>query len=1186
MKVHRFQLVVGILVAVCSCMFSYRLLAQSTSTGALTVTVTDPSGGSVPGAEVMVSNASGLSRTEVTASNGSYTFTLLPPGTYTVSVTANGFKTARALNVVVDITETHVLEEKLEIGSNAQQVTITSEVQTVQTESSTLGTVVGSVSMTELPLVTRNYTQILGLTPGVLADVYNATALGRGSQPTYVDGLDNISNTYQEDGALVNNYASAVPADPANFFGSIPIPSPDAIQEFKVQTSLFDAGYGRNTGGNVDVITKSGSNELHGSAFEFLRNDAFNANGFFPNELGVRRGKLEQNQFGGTLGGPAIKNKLFWFGSYQGTKQINGVAVQGSSTVVLPPQLTNDRSAATLGSEFCTVPTYSPSGTSNPASDQVACTGANINPVALAILNTKLPASQGGGYMIPTPTDIITLANGTHVGEAAFSIPARFSENQALFNLDYVINPKNTLSGRYFYSFSPQTQAFTNGGGQPAGSGIRVLGGNQLALGKLTTILTNNLVNEARFSSYYIRASINSLDPVTASSVGTETAAPYYNLMPVLNFASFAGYASIGGTTVDSARPPQQFYEWSDQISWSHGRHTIRAGYDEQDVNWFQTITSFNRGTMYFRTFSDFLLGMSAAENGTTLSNIYEAGATVVEPQPGTINLNKEHNLNFFGQDDFKVNSRLTLNLGLRWEYDGTAYDSNYVNQGVNPVYALDELVPFPTAAGTLSGYTVANSAIGAIPPGVLRRNVNLLTYGHAPLDNFSPRIGFAWQPIGDEGKLVVRGGYGIFYNLIMGNTFEIEINNNPPSTAPFTYVGTQNALSQLSDPYNPLPSLGFGGFVRTPTSALSQNGLAPNITTPYVESYNLNTQYEVAPSWVIQVGYAGSHAVHIETGRALNEAVLATATTPVNCDGPDGCITTNTAANAQLRTPVLGLRSGGFTEAGNWGWSIYNSLQASVTKTMRNGLQFQASYTYGRSFTDVVGVNLQGGVAGTVDSNDPNNLSQAKGPSDFNRPQRLIVNYIYRFPNIKSDEIVAQKLLTGWSLSGVTTAQSGQPITFIDTAAGAVYGGFETTTPRAELCAGATYSEIPTSGSTVSRLNNYFNSAGIFCPPPIIGQIGGVGGATGYGDSKRGQLLGPGQFNWDIAIVKNTKVGGLREDASLEFRAEFFNAFNHSDFVNPGSTLTNGVPNSSFGVISNTSVGPRIMQFALKYLF
>jgi hypothetical protein len=937
----------------------------------------------------------------------------------------------------------------------------------------------------------------------------------------------------------------------------------------------------------VDIVTKSGTNSIHGDAFEFFRNDVFNANGFFQNRLGVKRGKLEQNQYGFTLGGPAIKDKLFWFGSYQGTKQINGVAAVGSATVSLPPQLTNDRSAATLGAEFCTVPTFTPSGTPNPASDQVACNGSNINPVALTLLNRKLPASLGGGYVIPTPTSIATLGSGKQVGQAAFSIPARFTENQALFNLDYVINSKNTLSGRYFYAIAPQNQAFTNGGGQPPGSGIAVLSGDQFVLGKLASTLTSNLLNEARFSSYYIRASINSLDPLTASSVGTQTAASYYNLIPVFSFG-LAGYTSIGGTIADQGRPPQLIYGWSDQISWAHGKHTVRAGYDERYVHMQGLITSFNRGTLSFQTFSDFLLGQSAAQNGTALSNIYESSATVVEPPNGTLNLNRENSLSLFAQDDYKVNRRLTFNLGLRWEYVGSAFDSNSpLNGGPNPIYALDETVPFPTAAGTLVGYTVAHDYAGAVPAGVLRRSSNLLTYGHQPLDNFSPRIGFAWQPLGTPGKFVVRGGFGIFYNTIQGNSWEIGINTNPPSTAPLTYIGAQNALATLSNPFNPSVSVGgFNSFYRTPTSNVTQNGADPNMRTPYVESYNLNVQYEVKPSWVVQLGYSGSHGVLIQTGRAFNEAVLATASTPVNCGGPSGCITTNTAQNASLRTPVLGLRPGGFSSAGNWGYSMYSALQASLQKTMKNGLQLQASYTYGRSFTDVVGVNIQGGIAGTVNSNDPNDLHQSKGPSDFNRPQRFIVNYVYNLPGFKGNEAVAQKLLTGWSVSGVTTVQSGQPITFIDSGAGAVYGGFELSTARAQLCPGAKYSQILSSGGIESRLNHYFNSAGVFCAPPIIGQVGGVGGATGYGDSKRGPVLGPGQFNSDFALAKDTKVGGLREDASLEFRAEVFNVFNHAQFSIPGSTLNNGVPNGSFGVITTTSVGPRIMQFALKYVF
>ncbi|MGD0304071.1 MAG: carboxypeptidase regulatory-like domain-containing protein, partial [Candidatus Acidiferrales bacterium] len=509
---------------------------QTSVTGALTVVVNDSQGGSVAGANITLTNiATGEVKTQITDASGSYTFPLLSPGNYKLTISATGFKSVTVPSVTAAVTETRVITQNLEVGSIDQQVVVTEAEQAVQTESSTLGNVVTAQEMTGLPLVTRNYTQILALSPGVTADVYNATQLGRGSQPTYVNGLDNISNNYQQDGVSISNYASSTPQDPASFYGAIPIPSPDAIEEFKVQTSLFDAGYGRNPGGNVNVVTKTGGNDLHGSAFEFFRNDALNANGWFQKRAGNPRGKLEQNQFGGVMGGAIKKNKLFWFGSYQGTKQINGVATQGSSTVTLPSQLTDNRSAAAIGAAFCPANnpigapgaryayTYNPSGAMNPAGDQVACDGSNINPVALNLLNAKLP---DGTFVIPTPQTVLNPTSASAVGFSSFSVPARFTENQALFNLDYVINSKNTLSGKYFYAYAPQTQDFANANGQPPGSGISVLSGDQLFIGKLTSTITNNLVNEVYFSNYYIRASIDSNDPITASSMGTQTAAP------------------------------------------------------------------------------------------------------------------------------------------------------------------------------------------------------------------------------------------------------------------------------------------------------------------------------------------------------------------------------------------------------------------------------------------------------------------------------------------------------------------------------------------------------------------------------------------------------------------------------------------------------------------------------------
>jgi Carboxypeptidase regulatory-like domain/TonB-dependent Receptor Plug Domain len=1163
------------------------LWGQTAGTGALTVMVTDSTAAVIPAAQITLTNlASGEAKTQKTDSSGSHTFALLLPGAYSVNIDAPGFKSTVISSIQVDVAETHVLTQPLEIGSSEQRVVVTSEAPILSSESSTLGNVVDSKAVVGLPLATRNYTQLLALSPGVVADVYNATQLGRGSQPSYVNGIDNVSNNYQEDGISISNYASATPQDPASFYGSIPIPSPDAIQEFKVQTGGFDAGYGRNAGGNVDVVTRTGGNDVHGSLFEFLRNDALNANGFFQNQTGQPRGKLEQNQFGGVIGGPFIKNKLFWFGSYQGTRQINGVAVQGSSTVTLPEQLTNNRTAASIGAAFCPPNnpqgssgaryafTYNPSGAINPASDQVACDGSNLNPVALNLLNAKL---ADGTFVIPTPQTILSPGSPQAVGFASFSSPARFSEDQVLFNLDYTLSPKNTLSGRYFFSYGTQSQDFNNTNGQPPGSGITTLSGNQLFIGKLTSAISSNLVNEARFSSYYIRASINSLDPVRASAVGTQTAASYYDLMPVVNFT---GLFTFGGSTVDQAKAPQQYFEWADQVSWNHGRNTVRFGYDQQRVNWSQNVPSFNRGSLSFQTFADFLLGESAAQNGTSLSNIYESTATIQEPNPGTINNNFVNLPSAFIQDDLKATKYLTFNLGLRWEYNGTLYDSNSAtNGGTNPVYDLDATVPIPPVTGTYAGYTVAKSYKGALPAGIMRRGVDLLTYSHASFKNFAPRIGLAFQPIPSNSNFIVRAGYGIFFNTLMGNIFEVELNGNPPSTAPLTYIGPVNALANWANPFNPLPSLGFSSFLRTPTSELSQKGLDPNLETPYTQSYDANIQYEFAPSWAFDLGFAGSHTVHTVTGRALDEPVLATATAPVNCGAPAGCITTNTVANAKQRVPVLGLAPGGFASAGNWGYGNYNSIQAAIRKRFSYGLQMQASYTYGRAFTNVVGVNLQGGVAGSVNTNDPNDLSQSYGPADYNRPQRFIVNYVYTFPAFHNGNGFLGRALTDWSVSGLTTAQSGLPVTFTDPRGGGVYGSFSSS--RAQFCPGASYSQVMTPGSVRSRLSNFFN-ASAFCTPPVIGVVNGVGGATGYGNTGRNVLFGPGQFSSDIAILKNTKVGGLRESGVVEFRAELFNAFNHAMFSNPGVAVST----ASFGVISSTSAGPRIIQFGLKYRF
>ncbi len=359
------------------------LLGQTQTTGAIAGRIVDPTDAAVMQATVKItSGATGAESTVSSDQNGNYRFSLLSPGKYTVSYSAPGFKTEVSSNVTVTVTETSTLNAKLSLGQQQETVSVDAQGALLQADNATLGTTVQGTTIQALPLAGRNYTQVLTLSGGVVGAVNNAAELGRGTIDVYVNGASNISNNFVMDGVDINNFGSGRGGDFVQQ-GGIPIPSPDAIEEFRIQTTLYDAGFGRDAGANVEVLTRSGTNHFHGAAWEFVRNNIFNANDTFFKALGNPRPDLKQNQFGATIGGPILHDKLFFFGSYQGTRQINGLSSSSSSQNILPA-LTNDRSAAGIGAAAC--------GTSTAAGGvQVACDGSNINPVALKLLSLKNP---------------------------------------------------------------------------------------------------------------------------------------------------------------------------------------------------------------------------------------------------------------------------------------------------------------------------------------------------------------------------------------------------------------------------------------------------------------------------------------------------------------------------------------------------------------------------------------------------------------------------------------------------------------------------------------------------------------------------------------------------------------------------------------------------------------------------
>ncbi len=1151
------------------------LLAQSAGTGALTGTVTDASGGVIPGVAVSLSSTdTNQTRSTITGEAGSYRFALLPPGTYGVRFTIAGFKTSEVSSVTVRVTETLVLDRALEVGAQSEQVTVEVQTETLQTATSTLGTTVGAVTLSQLPLSTRNYTQILGLSTGTTTSANNATAFGKGTGNMAVNGNDPGQNNFQMDGVNVTNFANSGSANDAGLYAGIGIPSPDALQEFKVQTSTYDASYGRNPGANVNVVTKSGTNQFHGTAFEYLRDSIFNANSFFYNRdnraSATTRQILNQNQFGGVLGGPVIKNKLFAFFSYQGTRQKNGIGSQGFTTALLPPIPDGDRRApgfrTALGAANC--PANHPGDTNfgTFGGPNVACDGSNVNPVALNILNIKL---DDGSYFFPS-------SSTSGYRQTVFSSPAIYNGDQEVANFDYVMNPKHTLSGRYFYTKDPQVIPLN---GQLPGAPTKILFSNTYSVLKATSVLTNSLVNEARISYQRNLSTQNAPAPPNSdnSILGITPMSPGVTKPPAFTILA-GGYGILGvfGPTFSVTNQ----YQVADQISWSHGKHTYRAGFELERNDW-PILWSGVRGNLSVGTFNDLLVGGPANPQTGTPGNIQGCLFCSRSAAGGIIHGYSARGASSYFQDDFKYSSRLTLNLGVRWEYNGALTDKygNLTQTWVSRIQA----VPIPPTGPTTSGpgvsqWVVPSNYTKFYPPppdGILINSSNTPLRKRAPLSSFGPRVGFAYQA---SSKLVVRGGAGIFYDRVGGDRIVYSVEQGNPYAATVDF-NPQNQQT-LANPFPSTPALGtfssrWANFETGQTSNLNVPFLAEVVHNPLIRQYNLGVQYQFAANWVLEVGYVGSSGINLMSQyHNNNTARLASPEHPING------ITTNTIANVPFRVPYLGYQAVGVRGTEFNAVSNYNSLQATVRKQFSRGFMIQGAYTWSKNLTNLA--NNQ------ANSNNASDMWQQYGPAQFSRPQRFVVNYSYDLP-LGTHTGVMERVLGGWNLSGVTVVQGGSPMTIADPSAGTIYGtagsgfaGFG----RAQMCPGMTYGDIATPGGIEQRLGGasggpgYFNKSA-FCAPPAIGN------GTDYGNSGTGIILGPGQFNWDVAILKRIRI---LENHSIQFRTEFFNAFNHPQFSNPnyGPGATYALPNvrsGAFGQITSTS-NPRVIQFALKYSF
>ena len=1145
-------------------------LGQTSTTGAIRGTLTDSTGAVISGATVTVtSKATDQVRTVKSDSSGQYTVGLLPPETYKISITAPGFKTEEPAPVAVVVTETARADAKMVLGSNTETVEVTAQTGALQVENATLGTVVDGTTIREVPLTNRNYTQVLTMSAGVAGDVNNAASLGKGTQDVYVNGASSISNNFHMDGADINNFGSGRAGDFVQQAG-IAIPNPDSLQEFKIQTTNYDAGFGRDAGANVDVVTKTGSNSIHGSVWEFFRNDVLNANDTFLKMNGQKRAVMKQNQFGGTLGGPIIKDKFFIFGTYQGTRQINGLSSSSFASLTLFP-VTDDRSAAGIARTACPGSSTGKNWAPFNGGVNVACNGSNISPVALNLLNQKI---ANGTYLIPTPQRLSTDTNGNPVGLSSYSIPARFTEDQFMVNTDYILSAKHTLSERYFYSNDPQNLPFSTCSCTP-GNGLTPTFNSQVGVLKLTSALNAHFLNEALVA--YIRSygRLQTQANLTYDQIGmTAPSDPTYPLMPI---TSTTGYFQLGGVNNDVSFSAVNTFEISDQINWSHGRQSIRAGFLGEKNQFNFDDPNNKRGSVTFQTFQDFLLGESAAQNGSGFSNVNSSGSQQGSYYKGY----RGTDMAMFLQDDIKVRSNLTVNAGLRWELNSGVS----ANHGQLSSFYPSLVTPFQPvpAGGTFTGFVVPNNYRLSLPAGITRLGSTSLSDNDLPLHNFGPRIGFAWQPFGDASSTVLRGGYGIFYTLPNANSV-LQTLGGQPFVSSASLSGTANAAATFQTPYTTILTPGVWR-PRSPSYTLTVTGVAQNIDSPLVEQYNLDAEQQLPDKLVLEVGYVGTRGTRLAESRGLNRAFLASPSNAING------VTTNTvgSANLQARVPYQGFTPNGVTRIETYGFSNYNSLQSTLRRQMNHGLYLQAAYTWSKALTTVTGGDGTNGVfsGGSGNSNDPNNRYARYGPAGYDRTNRMVVAYSWQIPGWKKGNAFERVATGGWKLSGVTTFQSGKPLTFTDAKDGTAYG----TASRAQFAPGIGNGNIlnKNGGAMLARIksNSYLNpSASLFvtAPPVPFSAAASTGGpqAIDYGNSSIGAVRGPGNDNWDMTLAKITRVGGLREDATLDFRAEFFNVWNHAQYANPAT----GVGTASYSVINASSVAPRLIQFAVKYVF
>ncbi|HEV2494680.1 MAG TPA: TonB-dependent receptor [Terriglobia bacterium] len=1210
----------------------------------------------------MTNEGTNLTISTTSGADGSYLFTPVRIGTYAVAAEATGFQKVTQVHLTLNIDQQLVVNLTLKPGAVTQTVEVTAAPPVLQTQSSSVGQVVGSREVNDLPLNGRNFTFLAQLVVGV--NTPQADTRGNAATGAFAaNGLRPAQNNYLLDG--IDNNEDTV--DFLNGTNYVVLPPVDAIQEFKVQTSDYSAQYGRSGAAILNATIKSGTNDLHGDLFEFFRNDKLDAADFFEDSGGVQKGEFRLNQFGFTVGGPVViphvydgHNKLFFFGDYEGTRRRQG----GVFTTSVPTPLERSSGFTNLsdlitgqagsGTHTDDLGRTVPFGTVFDPATTRAVTAGQVDPVsglvatgtgyvrdpfgtcAPSTLNFTLAACGlnmiPAGRLDPNALKLLGLfpaANGSSLfGNYTVSPVLREKRDAFDTRLDFNKSEKDQIFGRFSYVNDPQ---FIPGPFTGIADGGAFQQGDQGAIsiqGALswTHTFSGSTINEARLGENRIRTS--RFGPVATqfgipAQYGISSSIPQCCENGGLPAFGISGLNTLGSNAFLPSDEVSQTTQVTDNFTKIYGKHSFKAGMEYQHVKYSTLQPPWSHGQYnYDGVYTNIPDGPTDNTGpaqfvllpcpGPTPAGTPSGCPSIPNAVPNvggtdavfTSNISlTDDGKNYWGtyfEDDWKITSKLTLNLGVRWDYFGQTYEhfgaqANWVPGAPGTGTALGTgaqyLIPSKRKGDVLSPSFIQLMA----QDGIAVKYIDNPSLGVSQKTNFSPRVGFAYQI---SPKLVARGGYGIFYGGFENRGFSPNIGENYPFQFNFSFFNPNGET--------PISAATFPSFAGTPcanafsfesgfdctplqtslvqASGLSLRGIQYNYQTPYTMGYNLTFQYEIAPSTTLSLGYVGNTARHLEVFPGANEVSQVLL--------PNTNIFATSAPGKGLYIPYPDFGSGG-SYAATEGDSYYHSLQTSLEKHYSNGMNFLGTYTYSRCRSDS-GDLLNGGSIGYRAPYIPGfGIQHDYGDCDFDIRHVVHFSGGYELPlgkgkrYLSSSSGAVNQILGGWSTQGIVTLEGGQPMTL-----GCAQG--------TAASVGCNDFIIPGVDRHGSGAPDHFLNAAAFtqpCPPagftqptrcvPGISGIGLLGGANS-------QVSGPAIGRLDFSLFKNFQI---TERYRMELRSEFFNILNHPTFNAPGFG-GNGVvaiggstdyTNSNFGKIGSTRFpfnDPRQIQFALKLYF